>query len=605
MSITILKTRRRSRRFLTYDLEWVPGTLEVRLVGVYDGNEYRAYSSVGAFIANELTHQNRGAWFFAHVGGLADYQFILYDIYEMMEGRGFRVRNHFSGSSVIIASVTRGKNAFHFMDSFWLFREKLENIGKYVGMVKGGGGFHEVADPYEEGIDDDEHVRRLHAKREWYKTVSIYRLMEYNERDCEILWTAVDQMQMALLEAGGQLQKTIASCAMQLFRRKYLTRNIETSSVINDIATEAYNASRVEVIEGYVWDANYFDLNSSFPYSMIGPCPGPYEMSMYGDIPLNGHPYMADVEVEVPETYLPTVPYRLDGRIFFPTGKWRAWMMSEDIELLAREGGRIHKVRDVHVFEPFYDLGAYVKDMYAKKKDATSEFERVVYKYLLNCLYGKFAEKNRKQSMDINPNEIGDEGWEMLMPGVWLHETIVPVPHAHVPISAHVTAASRRLIYDFMSSCSEVHYVDTDGFSTPDMLATGSNIGDLKYEKKVRRGRFVAAKVYSIEGEVWRNDKWEPTSYFKAKGFTRMTPARFNSILEGQSIFTERMRRVRELWRLGKTYPEEIEVEKKMKLRSLWDPDFNPREHTVPKRFTYPDGSTRPWTVGELKEMAA
>src|SRR5687768_12723103 len=78
MAITVLRKRREFiRDFLTYDLEWIPGTLQVRLVGVFDGSRYRCYSSLEAFIANELTHKNRGKWFYAHAGGLADFQFVL------------------------------------------------------------------------------------------------------------------------------------------------------------------------------------------------------------------------------------------------------------------------------------------------------------------------------------------------------------------------------------------------------------------------------------------------------------------------------------------------------------------------------------------------
>ena len=73
-------------------------------------------------------------------------------------------------------------------------------------------------------------------------------LIGYNKTDCEILWKAIDQFEKEIFALGGQLQQTIASTAMTLFRRKYLQRDIYTSEKLNEISQESYFASRVEVI---------------------------------------------------------------------------------------------------------------------------------------------------------------------------------------------------------------------------------------------------------------------------------------------------------------------------------------------------------------------
>jgi len=591
--LSILSTPRKFQDVLVYDMEWIPGTLEIRLVGIYDGKYgYRAYASVKLFLEYELTSRNRGRLFYAHAGGLADVQFVLEAVIQVnREYPGtYQVHASFSGSSAIIVHVSRGKNSWHFVDSYWLLRDKLKNIGISIGLLKGG--IAEKDDPDEDGLTDTEFDRRLALKREWFRSTPINELRDYNEQDCLILYKAIYQFQLALLEMGGQLQMTLASCAMNLFRRKYLSNDIETCYEVNDFAKESYIASRVEVFQSSVQDANYYDINSSFPYAMTQPCPGEY-IGCTDSIPTKDSIiYITDALVEVPEATITPLPYRHEsGRVFFPFGKWRSHFTNIDIELLQKEGGRILKVYETQMFHPFHDLREYATDIYNKRKAATDDFTSLVYKLLLNSLYGKFAESAKKTSLRIDPDEIRPS-YEMLFPGAFLETHMVPVPHVHVPISAHITAMARRTLFNFMSSCCDFHYCDTDGFSTSEVLSTGKELGDLKLEKQIINGYFAAPKVYGIEGKELnkKSGEWENKNHYKAKGFSRMTASRFLKVIEGEYIEYERMSRIRERFRKGLFNPHEAIIKKRLKIGKI-----------IPKRFTYPDGYTRPWHVDEIK----
>ena len=599
MSLAPITGDRKIRRFLSYDLEWVPGTLKVRLVGVYDGERYQAYGDVESFLNAQLSSQNRGCWFYAHAGGLADVQFILHSIVDAVRrGVNYKVNAAFSGSSAIIVKVTRGKNCWHFIDSYWLFRDKLANIGKFMGMEKGGPGDEDTS-----GMTEDEYEAHQAKIKHWFATVPIAELREYNEQDCKILWHAINEFENTLLGFGGQLQVTIAACGMHLFRRKYLTDTIKTNGAINDFARDAYVGSRVEVIQRHVKDAFYYDINSSFPYAMTKPCPGEY-IGAGNRLPDSDHfPYIADVEIEVPEMYLPPLPYRTQmGRIFFPTGRWRAHLSNIDIELLQECGGTVHKVYECLLFHPFDDLKDYAIDIYNERKKTTDPFRRVVFKYLLNCVYGKFAERSDKQSIRVNPPASWFAKYaanpklprpEMLFPGAFLEQRQVPVPHMHVPISMHITAIARKRIYNMMVECEEVHYCDTDGFSTTEEIETSNELGGLKLEKLIEDGHFVAPKMYRIRGKELKADGvWEDIDMVKAKGFSRLTVDRWTRIMEGETIEYERMVRIRENYRRGRYSPREIIVPKRVQV-----------ENFVPKRFTYPDGKTRAWQKREIENL--
>jgi hypothetical protein len=249
-------------------------------------------------------------------------------------------------------------------------------------------------------------------------------------------------------------------------------------------------------------------------------------------------------------------------------------------------------------FEPFYDLADYAKTLYEQRKNETDPFRRTVLKLLLNSLYGKFAESAEKQSMHINPNSKTLFRWaenkseelgivEMLMPGCFLETREHKIAHMHVPISAHVTALARKAIFDYMSTCRDFHYCDTDGFSTSEGLSlTGNELGDLKLECEVQHGRFIAPKVYQMDQKV------------KAKGFSlskdqATATAQFKQLIENEKISVTRMVRLRELYRKGSSKPREGIIEKG--LTGLFS------GKSMSKRCMYPDGETRPWTVSEIQ----
>jgi len=575
VSLTIITKPVVTRHFLTYDFEWIPGEpihegitkpLQIRVCGCYDGESYRSYSTVRAFLQSELTHKNRGAWFFGHAGGLADLGFILAEIKSLMCEQGFRVKASFSGSSAIIVHVTRGKHTWHFIDSYWLLRDKLENIAKWIGLEKGAA----------------EKRRTREESIAFYGGAPIAELTTYNEQDCVILWKAIDEFENALLDFGGQLQMTLASSAMHLFRRHFLSRNIETSDYANDIGRQAYFASRVEVFCQDATDCNYYDINSSFPYAMTFPAPGEV-LGTKRTLPNSEDAiFLADCLIEVRDCFLPPIPHRAHGRVFFPVGRWRTWLSSIDVRLLERTGGRIEKVYECIGFAPFHDLADYAKTLYTKRKNATTDMEKVVYKLLLNSLYGKFAESPDKQAVLFNPPEMPKEA-TMYCPGVWLQDVQVPIPHAHVPVSTHITAIARQSIFDWLAVCEpDFYYCDTDGFATTANLDTGKELGELKLEKVLTDARFQAPKVY-------RFTTAEGKEVVKAKGFSDMSREKFDRLIDGEFVEFQRMARIKELYgRLHSPDPVEVLIKKCLKGISLT------------KRFTYPDGTTRPWSIDEL-----
>lgn len=630
MAITPIDKPPVLRRFLTYDLEWVPGEalfelaqdkrshqvvkertdpLKHRLTGVFDGNQYRRYRTVDDFLLGEMTSGNRGAWFYAHAGGLADMGFVLDRIIANVgEDERYEVEASFSGSSAIIVHVKRGKNVWHFIDSYWLMRDSLRNIARFVGVK------HEIAESFKNKDD----------ARAFFTNATEAELGEKNEVDCTVLYKAVSEFETQLLEMGGQLQMTVASCALQLFRRKYLKRIIATDKGVNARAAEAYHASRVEVYERELdEDGERWDINSSFPYAMTFPCPGQCLGPVAG-LPLGeGRLLLADVSVTVPESFLPPLPYRAHGRVFFPTGTWRGRYNNVDLELLLEEGGRVNRVYECLEFEPRTDLKEYAEDVYARRDRADPDsFARVFYKYIGNSLYGKFGESPFKSRVLINPEKIdrvgnpeeGTSPMEEYLPGVWRQDIRVPVKHAHVPISAHIVAVARRTLYRGQTKVRRLYYSDTDSIDGIGHIESGRGLGAFKHEASLAGAYYVAPKLYEYRA-YWCFEHGDPDpatgkrkgksalgrscrdcgavaevkAVQRAKGFSEMDEVKFDLLVTGKEIPFQRMARLKELYGGNTTAPVEVLVEKAA------------RGLTLPKRMFYPDGTTRPWHVGEIE----
>lgn len=624
------------KRFKVYDLEWYPDTYVTRLVGCHDGERYEAFEGrdgIRRFLDRELVSENAGTAYFAHAGGLADVQFVLEEIWTPSTSRGVQIEASFSGSSAIIVSVTRGRHTWTFADSYWLLKDSLERIGDSLGIKKGndyvcpGSFLIERSDgpPLERSCGH--RLSRGKPMCIYYAPMPI--LKKYNEVDCRILWKGVDRLQEELLELGGELKMTIASCAMRLFRSQFLKREIKTDVKVNRVTREAYVASRVEVFkhkldrqlslaerekarpllaqldypddawqkpEEYPLAGFYLDINSSFPSSLTKPQPGQFR-GMKKRWNENDKLAIVRCEVEVPtHVDIPPIPVREGGRVYFPTGRWWGWYSGVDLQLLLERGGKIHNIYGALTFEPFEDLRGYIETLYPMRAKEKDPFRKLLLKYLLNTCYGKFAEGALKQTLFVHkplPKGIRPEDAEQLGPDTWLFDRSVAVPHEHVPISCITTALSRELIARPIYEADEPNYCDTDSLTSSSVLYVPpkeeqqglAGLGKLKVEEAVEHDAYFAfPKFYRIDDKV------------KAKGFSprsgnRLTREEFEHLLAGGTFEVGRMLRVRELARSGRMTPREKLIPKKLLGVSR------------PKRKTLEDGDhTRPWHIDELKQ---
>ncbi len=574
----------KKRRFTVYDLEWWPGTYELRLVGVYDKERgYRSYITLKEFFRCELTRRNSARPFYAHFGGSSDILFLIQ--YVMARMPWADARAIFAGSSAVIFRLSTGERSnWTFIDSGYLIRRPLRDIGAWLGLAKG-----DKSVIYSENLQE---------------------VRDYNERDCEILYNAIERLQEQTNALGGELRATLASTALDLFRRRYLSRTILTGEAINELARPAYIASRVEPFRRECPAGEYFDVNSSFPFSMTSPQPG--EVLGRGrrlPEPGRGALYLAKARVRVPDCYLPPLAWRApEGRVLFPVGEWESTFDSCDIELLLSTGGQVMRVDEVTTFAPFSDLAEYVRDLYAKRLAATG-YEKEVFKLFLNGLYGKFGERSEKKQILFRPDKTtcqhstpcpdDDPCIEMVAPDIYALKERKEIAHAHVPISAHITSLSRRLLFNYMAPCKVLYYCDTDSLVCAPSDATfdvTAKLGGLKHEYSISEGTFLAPKLYSFRksdgGQRVTRAKGFPGTEDIPGGGRQLDYKSFCSLAEGKDLQLSRMQRIRESLRTdGTVTPRDEKISKRIYL-------------TNTKRCHLPSGDSRPWTVDEVSAVA-
>ena len=113
------------KKFGTYSIVWHPGTYRVRLASFFDGSRFHRFEHVEDLLKEMLSPRRSGSNYFAHCGGLADIQFIIPYLRKMPNVKAYAI---FAGASAIVLDVRSGKNRWLFSDSYWLFREQLEDV---------------------------------------------------------------------------------------------------------------------------------------------------------------------------------------------------------------------------------------------------------------------------------------------------------------------------------------------------------------------------------------------------------------------------------------------------------------------------------------------
>lgn len=361
-----------------------------------------------------------------------------------------------------ILSIHRGDKKIKAISTTNYFDTSLKELGKIVGLEKIEVDF-DISTPEE--------------------------LKAYCRRDVEIVKQVVEKyFDFVKAHDLGKFSLTKASQAFAAYRHRFMDKKINIHEVPEVIALErdAYIGGRIECFQlGEIEGGPFLslDVNSMFPYVM-----------KEAPLPTRLIDYRKDIDLEflIPflkkfcciarvdlETDVPLYPLRSEKKIIFPIGKFRTVLCSCLLgEALHR--GHLKRVTELAAYEEDSIFTEYVNYFYALRwkyrEEGNLVFELLV-KYLLNSLYGKFAQWIR-ESREVE--DITCEGYYRneilnLTTGLFdieykLFNKIIyeygekPAKNTLIAIPAHITEWARHIIWSIIEGIGpeKVIYCDTD-----------------------------------------------------------------------------------------------------------------------------------------------
>ncbi len=421
--------------------------------------------------------------------------------------------------------------------------------------------------------------------------------VEYLRRDVEIVYYYVEQLQNTLnKDYQTNLKYTIPSIAIEIFKKHFLDFPVER--FISDDARATYFGGRAEAFhigELYSDDfggIRYSDINSSYPYSMMKDFPDTGSIRPVDslDVPFG----FARVAVEVDDS-IPSLPVRMDGKIYFPSGIFRGIWNLEEIRHFRDSGGKILDVEYIMGTDkgfPYFEK--YVKYFYEKKRDCDDPFYRdFFYKLFLNSLYGKFGEKLESKEMIDIAELKGRKSFNVkkIFGGkVIISDQDFESKNANVLWASYVTGYSRSLLHKnlkLVESKGFPLYCDTDSIiykGNPGILDEGRELGQWKTEN-FKSVDIRGAKFYKMESET--------ETIYRAKGI----PADFQDIFfdYGYTAFQRPIKMLESMQIQGLT---ENQI---YKIQNYWADSLREMITKYDKREVLEGGGTIPKSWDQIK----
>lgn len=560
-----LKKKLKIRKIASFDVETKNRDNDFYLVGLYYDNEYHAFYSPDDFY-NHIKLYLKGYWIVATN--------LSFDLSSCFFNTKYWSEFDIIYSSGFMLSANSKNLRVKFIDTLNYHKASVKELGNILDSPKSEApqwlGLREPKNPIEEA-----------------------ELRDYNKQDCVISYKFLDWFQSQTNQLGGELKITIASCGMDLFKRKflkdilckeeYVLKKRGQDVLVKDKIFKAYYGGRTECLKRgkETENLNYYDFNSLYPSVMINSLPMPnsvryIEKGSYKEI--LSREGVSNVVVELLTDELPLLPYRKDGKLIFPKGKFEGWYTHLELRLAVKNGYIIHEVKETISYSmTFYPFTDYVTTMYKKRLEAKKKksTEQLIFKLYMNTLYGKFAERihnntiffdfNRMTSSEIDT--FRSEKWDKEInigddrKGYYIDKEECTSSHVFPILPTYITAMGRIKLWK-VARLNDVYYMDTDSIFTKNKLSTSNKLGDLKLELITEEAVFIRPKMYALK--YYDENNILQTSV-KMKGVPHADIEAFYKMLDNKPIVYNKFVKVKEGIRRNMKINSVYEVSKIMK----------------------------------------
>jgi len=396
------------------------------------------------------------------------------------------------------------------IDSMNLFPVSLEQIGKVYGLEK---------------LNTDYQFSEKITEDNW----------AYCERDCEVIYLAINKLSDIIKRLyNSNLRLTLASTSFQLavnsfFQNGWLTQkesyyNMQISDKMQEIAKKSYIGGFTRALRKgkHKITLYHYDINSSYPYSMLQPYPDfrhcytLFEPSRDATQKiLDAYEGFSLIKVLNCNTKYPYLPLKIEKMVYYPLmDGWKTYISFPELRFLLA-----HSEYDIEIKELFYAQRLkspfeYIYNLYKLKQENKKKNPALSYtaKILLNASYGKFAQKNYDESFIMDFEKLVDEfldkkdldgleKWQSnfeyctekngILCG-YLKTKPIDAKHDIYSIASYITARSRVLLWEYSQ---DSYYCDTDSIFIPYKIKESKELGGWKLED-------IATEI-EIKGKKW------------------------------------------------------------------------------------------------------
>ena len=453
---TITRVKRKMYNFLSFDIETI--TQDKKNIGkflfggIYNGTDYLFFT-----IREKMRDYITRAYFIRSIWVAHNLE---YDLNRIFLDDPI-IERFYNGGRLVMARYEKSKGNFiYFWDSYNLSLQSLANLGKVIGIEKGE-------------IEFTDEITQ--------------KFIDYNKRDCEIVWKYITYLQDLVYSIGGNMKATLGGISLDLYRRKYMPKEAEYFQLphyLIDIYRQGYYGGRVEVFDFNSYKkVFYYDIISSYPSSMLNKFPLLDSWVNKPDLDYDG---ISFVQVIIPELFFSPLPYRTEsGKLLFPCGQWSGWYYNNELRGIKKiyPQVKIEIKRGVHYKKSMPIFSNFVNTIYEKRKKSKTETENFIYKIFLNSLYGKFAVRS---NFDIIKNKEVTH----------IRSNIVS---SNVIWSGMITSFSRITLLKLLIKSQSI-YTDTDSSVSLLKLPCGNSLGDISVKDIYHNFRAVNNKHYEFNG---------------------------------------------------------------------------------------------------------
>ena len=491
--------------FEVYDIETTTDLTKCFLVGWYDGTNYRKWesqllppehpdSAISQFCVWYFERKPKGP-IYAHNGGNFDHLFVLRWLLTHMPKA--KVEFIPTQSSILLMTVWIGNRKYEFRDSMRLMVAGLDDIAKTL-LGKGK----------VEGID----YEILHIDPRRY---------EYLNRDCVALYDCLMAFRKIVTEKlHGSVGLTAAATSIETLRTGYLQRSIGALTPSREaFIRQGYYGGRTEVFHtgGGFRKPNYlkcFDVNSMYVWGLGQPLPCDFTIETKGKYLDDGNGFLeCEVDCSAVDNHarrFPVLPYRHEGKLLFPLGRFRGVWATPEIRLALECGYKMTWIGRGVWFRLSSVFAQYVRTLFTLRDKGLPSYDptiSAIAKVLGNAAYGKFGTNREREKIHLSPSvqEILDKGMRPLQgpfeSPVYIEDCQSEASYILPHLAAWVTSLARARLLSYIYACHphRVYYCDTDSVYTTAALPTGKGLGEMKAEyEEIVKAEFAAPKVYRL-----------------------------------------------------------------------------------------------------------